>query len=137
MIRETESDHLPHYIRTGKTVVLIRGDATYNESLDEDGNITSRYSYTEYVFTPHEFEKLKQGNFDGEWNDILHHIYRAELHRVTDDLYAMANRKLRTSEDKGVWETYIAELDMWNDEVSGLADGFRVANIPLPNEPTI
>lgn len=35
------------------------------------------------------------------------------------------------------WETYIAELDMWNDEVSGLADGFRVANIPLPNEPTI
>ena len=56
---------------------------------------------------------------------------------VDDGLYAMANRKLRTSEDRGVWEAYIAELDMWNDEVSGLADGFRVANIPLPNEPTI
>lgn len=56
---------------------------------------------------------------------------------VDDGLYAMANRKLRTSEDKGVWEAYITELDTWNDKVSGLVDGFRIIDTPLPLEPNV
>lgn len=133
--RHSVSDTLPSVVTEGSTVILVRDNIHQTQVTDEDNNATTQYEYVEYVFTPSEFRKLKEGVLDGGWNETLHHIYRTAQHQRTDDLYQMAQRKARSYDAVG-WGQYIVELDEWNDKISALANGFRVEDVPLPAEPT-
>ena len=88
------------------------------------------------MFDLGEFEALEAGILpDGaQWDDRLHAVYRLALHRVTDDLYMIANRMVRDT-DSDDWRDYRRALDAWNESVSTMVDGYST-NVPkLPEAP--
>lgn len=118
----------------GTTVCIIRDDIRAETVTDEDGNVSIEHICTEYRLSPAEYALLKNGICD-EWTKALHEVYRMELHRRTDDLYAMAERNIRSGADEEAWSIYTAALDSWNIAVSAMAEGFSTSVPALPEPP--
>lgn len=128
------SDLEPDALCEAPTVVIVREDITAEDIAEEDGTVRRQYVSTEHRMTPGEYSNLKAGRC-AKWTPALHAFFRLAQHRRTDDLYVLADRKIRSSVDKTVWIDFKSALDLWNAQISQLAKTMDTEVPPLPPEP--
>lgn len=128
------SDLEPDALCEALTVVIVREDITAEDVVEEDGTVRRQYVSTEHRMTLGEYSNLKAGRC-AKWTPALHALFRSAQHRRTDDLYILADRKIRSSVDKTSWTNFRSALDLWNAQISQLAKTMDTEVPPLPPEP--
>ena len=127
-----QSNTRPEEVTVGQTVVIIRDSIEQITIPGEEGETETAWQWTETRLTPLEYESLQNGAWRGPWTPATHKAFRQHQHDRTLGLYDLARRKAKADPS---WETYIEQLDAWNEAVSALADGYGT-NVPdLPEQP--
>jgi len=128
-----QSTERPEDITIGTTLVIIRdGFQQVEVPAGEEGQTETVWQWDEIRLPPVEFEALQKGQWRGPWTENSHKAFRQYQHDRTLGLYDLARRKAKANP---VWETYISQLDAWNEQVSALAATMSTAIPDLPIQP--
>ena len=127
-------DLLPQENERTANAYILRKDIAPYEERDEQGNVSTGYTWTEIRMDIGEYDTICNGKLPAgaAWNADLHRIFRQAQHDRTLSLYDLARRKAKTDSR---WNEYITSLDLWNVQVSALAATLSVTVPPLPAQP--
>ena len=119
---------------------IIRSDGTiytFDHRTIEDENGAIQHICKGYLITPEELNGIHNGILPSKFqlDDFLHTIFRTYQHQRADNEYVYAQRMFRAYEDT-IWETYISQLDEWNNQISGLASTFSTTIPEMPARPS-
>jgi len=123
----------PDELTVGTTIAIFRDGITEVQvPLEEEGQTQTMWQCEETRMSLQDYQLLLAGSWKGPWTSATHKAFRQHQHDRTLGLYDLARRKAKADP---AWETYIAALDAWNEQVSALASGFSTAVPDLPAQP--
>jgi hypothetical protein len=117
----------------GTTIAIFRDSIVEVQvPTEEEGQTQTMWQCDETRLSIPDYQLLLAGAWKGPWTSATHKAFRQHQHDRTLGLYDLARRKAKTNP---AWEQYIAALDGWNEQVSGLASGYSTAVPDLPTQP--